>query len=787
MALIALRTVNTIVHNTILINIKQIMNLFLIKTLSFCVVFCSLTTIYGQDKIVYFDENLDTVLKSEAKYYRTAMKQNGSRYEFKDYYINGKLQFEGGSASDTEDILEGFCKWYYPNGVPMQSGYYCQGKKNGEMVWFHEDGHKLARGMYENDEEISGTFLTIEKMFREINDVDDSSNGKVIILEREYGTKARYEYYAADSFTNYTYYDQNGIKIGDAQVNSETEYTINGVEVSYYYNPMTVAAVAEVKNGFYTEKRINYYGNGEIKYVEYVNPPDKDGNQYPKSYIFYDKNGKKLDSVICNNKRRDTGNYYQFYKSKKAHIADQIEQIIPHKDAYRHGKCKTFYKNGALESVYDYEWDKIHGWKITYDSLSGKEIYKMMYVQGLALNGTEKIGDTIREIKNNNIISEIVLFDNGKTKYKKTATNYDEYYIQYYSYNGMHVGTCSFKNNSPINGDLVNYFGNETPYSTLYVNGRIEGKNIYYGSKLLYTGKTNGIQKMFDPLSDKTYTCTMKDGVPYQGTYITYLNGNIAEITEYSNGKKNSIQVKYNYDKAEQIMKPEYEVFYVDDILNGPFTYYTNVHAYSKGVFNNNQLNGIVTYFNTDGSVKTTLEYVNGKAYNGIETSFFSNGSVLSEFEYNNYFKSRITHLEYGVVIENTVYSAPRTFKREVFYSDGRLKENFTLVNGLLEGEYKTYNHTDGLIGVAKFKKGQFASGTLAFFDEQFFNNDYLTLTIVKRKIIAKYISSDGDNEQINFRYSSLGRNKYEGIIDMLRIKYTNIDFEKIKASDIEE
>lgn len=762
------------------------MNKFLKKALVLNITICIFSPIFSQNKIVYFNENWDTVPKSEATYYRSAMKLNGSRYEFKDFFMNGTLQFEGGSASASEEILEGLCKWYYKNGKLMQTAYYNAGQKNGETDCYHEDGYELARGIYEYDEPKNGSFLTYSEFCREIDYINDNSIGKVVIIDLDFGTKAKYEYYTSDTYTNYTFYDQNGKKIGDSQVDNETEYTLNGVEVIYYYNPMTVASVAEVKDGIYTSKRINYYGNGKIKSIEYVHPPDEDGNQYPAGYIFFDKSGNKLDSVICKNKRRDTGNFYQYYQSKNAKIGDQIAQIIPYKDAYLHGKSKTFYRNGALESVFDYEWDKLHGWKITYDSVSGKEIYRMMYVQGLALNGTERNGDTIREIRKNNIISETVLFDNGKTKHKKTATNYDEYYIQYYDYNGSYVGTCYVKDESPVKGDLVEYFENDISHSRTFSNGEVEGENIFYNNKLLYSSKINGIQKMYDPLSDKVYTCTMQDGMPFQGTFVTYLDGQIAEITEYSNGSKNGSSVKYNYDEAEHNMKPEYEVVYKDDILNGPFTYFTNVHTSSKGVFENNEYKGTVTYFNIDGTVRSTLEFRDGIPCNGIETDFFYNGSVLSEFEYKNCIKIRTTHFEEGVIRENTIFSAPRSFNREVFYSNGKIKEEFSVANGLIEGDFKIGSWSGDVLGIAKFKNGDFKSGTMVFFDDQYFNYDYLTLTIGKKEFTVEYIRTDGEDDKFVINFSELGKNKYESVKEVLRNKYENIDFEIISSSDIE-
>ncbi|MBK8808846.1 MAG: hypothetical protein IPO21_20295, partial [Bacteroidales bacterium] len=78
------------------------MNSIIKKILLIGIAICSISTIYSQNKIVYFDENFDTVSKAQAAYYRTGVKFNNSRYEFKDYYIDGTLQFEGGSSSATE-------------------------------------------------------------------------------------------------------------------------------------------------------------------------------------------------------------------------------------------------------------------------------------------------------------------------------------------------------------------------------------------------------------------------------------------------------------------------------------------------------------------------------------------------------------------------------------------------------------------------------------------------------------------------------------------------------------
>jgi len=99
--------------------------------------------IFAQNRI-YFDENFEVTTKAKMVYYRETSK-DGNLIKIKDFYKNGKLQFEGLAHDSTpnEEIFEGEVKWYYPDGKIESIKNYYNGKEVGVQEDFDEKGRVI--------------------------------------------------------------------------------------------------------------------------------------------------------------------------------------------------------------------------------------------------------------------------------------------------------------------------------------------------------------------------------------------------------------------------------------------------------------------------------------------------------------------------------------------------------------------------------------------------------------------------------------------------------------------
>jgi antitoxin component YwqK of YwqJK toxin-antitoxin module len=114
---------------------------------------------FSQEKI-YFDENWQECSKSKAAYYRLIENLDNGLYFVKDYYITGKLQFEGTSTVNTEPLIRRRGIWYYEK-EKLKLWFYKDGLLNGKYFDYYEDGQLFEEGFYKNDKR-DGLFVTYD-------------------------------------------------------------------------------------------------------------------------------------------------------------------------------------------------------------------------------------------------------------------------------------------------------------------------------------------------------------------------------------------------------------------------------------------------------------------------------------------------------------------------------------------------------------------------------------------------------------------------------------------------
>ena len=211
---------------------------------------------FGQNDIdtLYYDKNWNGVEnKAFATFIRIIPKSTDDNFrkQFRDYYITGELQSEGGFISidkfdDSKSIFDGEWVNYYKSGKIDEKGFRINGKQEGEYISYTEDGLVLIHAFFK----------------------DDKLHGV------------------------YTEFSDNG------DLCKQIEYS-DGVPLYDYY-------VISNKDGFCSKIRLSdnqpIYESPSLseKQTEY-----KDGETWP----YYNKNGIMIG--MTNNEVRDYGKYYQ--------------------------------------------------------------------------------------------------------------------------------------------------------------------------------------------------------------------------------------------------------------------------------------------------------------------------------------------------------------------------------------------------------------------------------------------------------------------------------------------
>lgn len=88
----------------------------------------------------------------QAKYYRLIEYQAGKPTgTARDYFADGRLQWEGQLLSENPDVNTGICTWYNEDGTKQRESTFVNGKREGKEVLYFQ-GKKYAEGTYTNEQ-----------------------------------------------------------------------------------------------------------------------------------------------------------------------------------------------------------------------------------------------------------------------------------------------------------------------------------------------------------------------------------------------------------------------------------------------------------------------------------------------------------------------------------------------------------------------------------------------------------------------------------------------------------
>jgi len=650
------------------------------------------------------------------------------------YSNNNKIQGVGNKNAQGENI--GYWNFYYPNGILRSEGTFKSNKRDG--VWKYYKANGIVSG---TENYIDGLVEGAVESYYVNGSISSKRNFSKSLLD---GDQLSY-YPTGAKKMEYTYK-------ADTQIGKEIQYFVNG-KVDY-----NIALVEGKYNGELIQNHINgnmkqkgtfKEGKRVGKFFEYFDVPAnqlKEESNYEKGLI-----SGEYKTYYRNGNVSQTGQFKDGLKNGNW-ISYNDDKIIVSEEAFNNGKntgATKYYSNaGKLTEEYVYKNDFLQEYKaygndgaIVYQNKKdGKNNYDVTLYYP---NGNKKREGKVREGKldglwkyygeNGNLTSEvsfldgnkegkgIAYYENGKIK---SETNYEKgeasgYYKKYYK-NGKMQNEGAYINDTKV-GVWKEYFANGTIESiNFYKDGDYDHWQQYFASNGRLTAEDyielDYVNKRWDYDSTGKFT-----------QQVELDKGNGMLVVNYPNGK---IYFKVKYD---------------NNLKQGAFqSYYPNGKIASEKNYIDNKLDGVVKFYYITGTPKSEENYLNGYKH-GKTTSYFENGNIksVSNFEYDEetgktlyYYANKQLQTEYTYkndVLEgkSTYYSEdgnliliknfeenilvsyhyndktgnlipPIAVKNETgtikaFYKSGNISTEYTLKNGVIEGNKIIY-FSDGKV-----------------------------------------------------------------------------------------
>jgi len=632
-----------------------------------------------------------------------------------------------GILNDAQTAYVGYAELYHNNGKLKAYGKYnSDGKKDGEWIWYYENGNIKSTETYNNGEltntdwysflgiiethipyqngKLNGEaiaytgegakskFITFKDEEREGNYEEYYSNGQVSLK----GINKKGIYEGAVK----TYYDSGELK-GD--LNYE-EGKKNALETYYYRNGKIMQKESFVKGKLQGEF-ISYFENGKIQdSLRYFNDnPVGKSIEYHKNGVIselsvFDENGK-LNGV---RKQYDSdGKMYCELDYKKGEIigykyfnkkGDIIKQDLKKSGNF---DFEGYYYNGIIQSKGKYDKENKQGNWTFYDE-NGNISSTSNYVDGKT-QGEDK-----------------VFFPNGNVK--KTTQYKDDkaegYYIENYK-NGTIYMQGNYKDDN-LEGDWITY----NPDKSLSAK------------KYFIEGSYNGIQKYFTingQLSEAKnyYKDILLNSVNYDTLgnavdSINFINASGKIIYHFYKGGPVKCELNMLYNNFTDLCyyfpngKIHIKGKYFDGEKNGPWVWYhLNGNIDTKGAYEYGDATGKWEYYNEDGKLYRTIDYENGKI-NGKDIYYYDDGKIESEralsdgiYEGTSYYYSPDGQLEHKRQYlhdqlisytyfepngtEKTIEVTNETADIKIYFKKGKLARQFSINKGLYQGEYDRY------------------------------------------------------------------------------------------------
>lgn len=598
---------------------------------------------------------------------------NGSK-KSESNYVKGKLNGpylsynQVGDIMETytcvNDLIDGKYLEYYDGKLVRSEAEYANGNIKDSYKAYYSNGALEKENTYE-----AGKIKKSITYF---------PNGK-ISTESLYNDKEELE--------TYNYFDSNGNKYFEEKyksgvLNSALQYAKNNpkpVVISLSSKPFVMKdfdgnqlAAGNFEKGKKTGEWNHHFSSGTKRLEEFYSNKTQNGLSHD-----YNKNG--LTNSIKNFSNDTINGLYEVYvngKLDRNYSYDKGRQNGPYKTFYTDGSLKSegylvnggtnfekldYWQNGTLSKREKYIEDimtsmetyNLKGEKEnSFDCINKTGKFTMNYNNGTRITTHELVngelnGKYFEKDKFNNPLKESEFINGMRHKeykeYTPLGTVHRESTFYAGKMNGLDkiydiVGNLRYSNETTFgdeNGKLIRYYHNKSKIQECtQLNGSIEGDYTYYNQKgepvLIIGYQDNNIKYYIK----KNKTGELNEKVEIIGETVeissSYPNGKTAITIQFEKG---NMEGKFAINS--ELGKPEYEVNYSNNLLNGNrIEYYANGNIYKKEHFKNNDFDGLQEYFKEDGKPWLKAEYKNDELHGNV--LIYNEGKLITTKKYDS-------------------------------------------------------------------------------------------------------------------------------------------------------
>lgn len=415
------------------------------------------TVSFAQQDTLWFDSGWKKTTKDNAHFYRLPVKkEKRRRYRINDFYIDGTKQMTGLSRYKDSVHLEGKAVWYDKNGKITQEKTYKDNVLHGVSILYKPRGPygSFRETKYKNGKREKEVFFGVDRK------------------------GVRYENYMKEGrIFKSVYYDNEGKLIGSYHFNNNDD-SGEGIQVSYYSDPMRVEKVKTIKDG-YEVYSYSFYPNGQKR-----SSFDTDR----KKETFYDEKGNVMGALQYEGKPERMlyldGTRYEFY-----HDGRTVKKAETYEEGYQLNQ-KEYNTFGILICKEIFEDNEVVK-TISYTD-EGEKLGVLTKRDGI-LNGTiREKNNNIITYRNNEPVKAVVHYRNSD----KVFASLENSVISYYDTIGNPLGKLRVKvergkffpnrlenggySPTPVEGTLFNVdYKNRISLKTQYKNGKKTEKASY--------------------------------------------------------------------------------------------------------------------------------------------------------------------------------------------------------------------------------------------------------------------------------------------------------------------
>ncbi|WP_175402841.1 toxin-antitoxin system YwqK family antitoxin [Mangrovivirga cuniculi] len=618
---------------------------------------------------LFYDINWNETRPENALYFRVRPIKKGSVFEIKDYYLSGRLRKIAYSTSLEEDIFHGELKRYDKNGKLTELVNYQNGNKQGDYIQFDESGDTLTICNYKENQPYDGSVfsekfkLAIETTYK---------NGYIV----------KKLVYAANGHSNLKMVT-NLIKQDKDSVYQSKTYGNSGqlLGVGTYTEEGQIwsglFSFVEPRNGnlnlaYFTEGRqdssLSFYNNGKLKSKTLF-------QEAGRTTLYYNENGKVLDSIRYKNKIPWNGTEYEF-----------DGDIVFRKHSYKNGVLDgpffdTYYLHG-IKRIGQYKNGKLEG-KIEHEDENGNFICSGIYKndfrqEGNFLSRTDKyLMFTFRE---GNLIEKRRHYSDRK---QIAWLEYKDSLRLTYKQNGELLAKLIFKNNQK-------YTGREYSFSASHIVNQIKEYKEGHLISNKFFNKEGELNRsiLYKSPKIRTETTYYPEGVKQSVIESTTDSKRIIK-TVYFNKKGDTIGrlVKEGYDKhGDEYFFEHGDVYRMDRYRNDTLIYEKRYAPNERLIYEIDYF-GKARFYDPWGNVLASATYKQGKPYEG------------TIIEYQNKTIKTITHMKEGKLHGKKItYARNPELGRRIIVKEENYKD------GKREGLLKQFHRNGDTIQIIQYK-----------------------------------------------------------------------------------